>query len=650
MKFGAAWYPEHWPEERWPVDLKYMREARMNVVRIAEFAWSRLEPSEGKFEFEWLDRAINLAASQGIVTVLGTPTAAPPAWLTQKYPDTLSLDANGQRAVHGNRCHYNPWSKTYRVFCRRITEQMVRRYGKHPSVIGWQFDNEYNHMSYDGESRQAFQDFLKAKFKTLDALNEAWSGAYWSEDYSDWTQIPLPVGHHNPGLRLEFQRFHSWTYRQFQKNQLDLVRKHAEARQWTTHNFMGWYGLYDHYELNADLDLASWDSYWPAGTPDPSQEAAIHDLTRGFKQKNFWLMETQPNTVNWAEVNTMLEPGRLRLRNLQAVAHGADAILYWQWRNALGGQEQLHGAVIGTDGKPRPVWEEIKQLGRELEAAGKVLDGGSVPAQAALINSYDSRWALSFQPMHKDYDYVKHFQDHYDSFFRTGTGVDVLSVQADLSAYPLVVLPALWVLTQENAAKFERYVNAGGHLVISSRCGAKDGDNALHPLLAPGPLAALAGVEVEDTYPLVAPLPVVGSVKGNAKIWSERLRVNAKGVEVWAKFGKGCGWVEGLPAVVSRKVGQGRVTTLAGWFEPALLSQVMAKARALAKLKDKKLPAGLELVERKGPGGKRSLFVLNHADKPAKLTLPKGKDVFSGKKRGGPSTVPAREVFLLDLE
>ncbi|MES2202430.1 MAG: beta-galactosidase [candidate division FCPU426 bacterium] len=650
MNFGSAWYPEHWPESRWPEDLRLMKEARMDVVRVAEFAWSTMEPEEGKYDFGWLDRAIALAAEYGIKTVLGTPTAAPPAWLTQKYPDTLKVEPNGQKTQHGNRCHFNPWSKTYLKHCARITEVMAKRYGKNPHVIGWQFDNEYSTMSHDPETRAAFQAFLKARFKTLKALNTSLCGAYWSQDYSDWTQIPLPQGHHNPGLSLEFQRFFTHTYVNYQQNQLKALRKYAEPRQWCTHNFMGWFSAFDHYGVTADLDLASWDSYWAAGTPDPAVEGLVHDLTRGFKRKNFWLMETQPNTVNWAEINTMLEPGRLRLRNLQAVAHGADAILYWQWRNALGGQEQLHGSVIGHDGKPRPAYTEIMRLGKDLEAAGEALSGEPSRHSIALLNSYDARWVLGFKPMHKDFDYLRLFQDHAAPYFKMGLGTDVIDSMQPLDGYKLVVVPALYVMDPAVAEKLGAFVRSGGHVLLTPRTGFMAPDARMFEALPQGPLAEFSGVEVEDTYPLLEGAQVVSKdFKGRCKIWGERLRVNAKDAEVWASFGKGCGWLEGRPAVVSRKLGKGRITTLAGWFEAPLLESLSKKAAALAGIKALVTPpAGVEIMVRPGKKGD-CLFVLNHSDKAAFVTLPRAKELFSGKTMGGKATLPAREVWLLEL-
>ncbi len=264
LHLGAAYYPEHWPEERWPEDIRLMRGAGLTVVRMAEFAWSTLEPSAGEFELDWLERIIGLLAAGGIASVLGTPTAAPPAWLVQKHPDLLAVDESGRRVQFGNRCHYCVNSPEFHIASQRIVKAMAERFGENPHVIGWQIDNEYNRVCYCERCRELFQQYLKEKFGSLDNLNDHWATRYWSETYSAWEQIPLPIGPHNPGLMLEFKHFITESYRKFQKIQLDILRPNLNPDVWVTHNFMGWHDGFDHYELAKDLELASWD--WYVGT------------------------------------------------------------------------------------------------------------------------------------------------------------------------------------------------------------------------------------------------------------------------------------------------------------------------------------------------------------------------------------------------
>ncbi len=272
INVGTDWYPEQWPESRWEADLKLMEAAHIHMVRLAEFAWSSMEPSEGHYDFAWLDRAIALAAQHHIMSVLGTPTAGPPAWLTQKYPDSLRIDENGQRAIHGMRAHGSVTSPRYREFCRKIAEQMAIHFGHNPNVVGWQIDNEYGYgqMSYDDHARQLFQDWLKAKYQTLDNLNQHWTTTYWSQTYDNWSEIPfpLPMGSHNPGLELEWKRFVTHTWNDYQQNQIDAIRLHAEPRQFITGNFMGFWDGFDHYIISEPLTFASWDDYVGTGQVD----------------------------------------------------------------------------------------------------------------------------------------------------------------------------------------------------------------------------------------------------------------------------------------------------------------------------------------------------------------------------------------------
>ena len=341
VHLGAAYYPEHWPEDRWTKDIQLMREAGLTVARLAEFAWSTLEPAEGEFHLDWLDRAISALASAGIASVLGTPTAAPPAWLVQQHPDLLAVDESGRRVQFGNRCHYCVNSPEMHAATRRIVGAMAERFGSNPHVIGWQIDNEYNRVCTCDRCQSLFQRYLAVKFGSLQALNDRWSTAYWSQTYSAWEQIPLPIGPHNPGLMLEFMRFVTASYRHFQRLQIDVLRPHLRKEVWITHNFMGWFDGLDHYEMTQDLDLAAWDWYVGTGHHDYLTTGAAHDLTRGFKRRNFWLMETQPGSINWKPVNNDAQQRR-------SARHGL----------ARRGPRRRRGALLAValgPGRPRAV-------------------------------------------------------------------------------------------------------------------------------------------------------------------------------------------------------------------------------------------------------------------------------------------------------
>jgi beta-galactosidase len=621
---GTAWYPEQWPESRWDADLTLMQQAGMHMVRVGEFAWSRMEPQEGQYDLDWLDRAISAAAKHKIYTVLGTPTAAPPAWLTQKYPETLRTLEDGHRAEHGNRQQFNWANAKYRELARKIAEQMARRFGHNPYVLGWQIDNEYSEVSFDPDTKAQFQQWLKARYGTLDNLNARWTTAYWSETYSAWDQIPIQIGYGNPGLLLSWMRFVSDTWRSYQKNQLDVIRANADRRQFITTNTMGWFDGFDHYTVEQDLDIAAWDDYVGEGHLDPNRNGAEHDLTRGFKQKNFWVVETQPGSVNWAPLNNSLNKGEVRAMAWHDVGHGADTVSYWQWRSALSGQEQYHGTLIGSDGTPVPLYSEIVQIGKEFAKAAPVLAGTSVESQVAILNSYDSRWAIQWQKHNDKYDPVDEIVSYYAPLRAIAQSVDIVPPTASLARYKLVVAPGLNVLSDAAAKNLIAYVQAGGHLVLGQRSGMKDDDNSLQPERQPGPLAPLLGGRVEQYYALTSPISVAGNWgTGTCQLWAELLSTKDPATEVLMRYGKSNGWLDREPAAITRKVGNGRITYIGAWLDPTTM-------RAAAKwMTDTSgvqpalgaVPAGVEVSARHGAHGVVYILI-NFSGAPQRISLP----------------------------
>ena len=643
MHLGAAWYPEHWPETRWPEDMRLMREAGCTVCRIAEFAWSSLEPTEGHYDFEWLDRAIELLHANGMAVVLGTPTAAPPAWLTHHHPDTLAIETNGRPAQHGNRCHVNPASNTFMKYSRRVVEQMAKRYGQDTRVIGWQIDNEYNRVDYSDDTRRKFQAFLKERYSTLDALNAHWSTAYWSQTYTDWNEIPIPIGPHNPGLMLAFRHFVTRTWRDFQKMQCDAIRQSALPEQWITHNFMGWFDAFDHYALCEDLDFAAWDWYVGTGHHDYTRTGAVHDLTRGFKRRNFWLMETQPGAVNWSGINTTLDRGEARCMAWHAAAHGADAVLYWQWRPAPGGQEQLHGSLLGADGAPRPFYSEVQQIGRDFAAASALLEGTAPQNEVAFLHSYDARWSMNWQRHHKDFDPVRHLELYYQPLARRNVGVDVISAEASLEGYKLVIAPALVVLSETTTANLTAFVQGGGTLVLTVRCGQKDRYNALFPNLQPGPLRELAGVETAEYFALEEPVPLTAAwgteTAGTSRLWAELLRPLSESTEILAQWGASNGWLDGGAAMTRHKIGTGggQVITVGAVLDEAsqtaLTDWLLAETQIEPVWRD--TPPGVEAARRMDGAGREALLFINHTRQSHSVSLPAGgkerRDLLTGE-------------------
>ncbi len=629
LHLGSSYYPEHWPADRWPEDIRLMQEAGFSVARLGEFAWSSMEPSQGDLQLDWLEDAIDQLAAAGIETVLGTPTAAPPTWLVSQHPDLLAVEPSGLRVQVGNRCHYCVTSPEFHAATQRIVAAMGERFGPHPHVIGWQFDNEYHRVCYCDRCRAHFQDFLQERYGTLEALNHRWSTAYWSQTYSDWAQIPVPIGPHNPGLLLEFQHFTTENYRRFQRLQVEALKSHLPEGVWMTHNFMKWFRGYDHYIMSQDLDMASWDWYVGMGHNDYTESGVLHDLVRGFKRKNFWLIETQPGTINWKAVNNALDVGEARAMAWHAVGHGADAVLYWQWRSALGGQEQMHGTLVDQSGRPRPFYQEARQLGTDFAMASSLLAGSQVVADVAMLNDYDSLWSIQWQPHHRDFDYVAHFKDYYRPLVEKNVAVDVVSARGlrdgdDLAGYKLVIAPALLVQTPVQVAALEAYVRRGGHLVLTVRCGMKDEYNALLPQRQPGGLTEMAGVEVEEYYALLDPVPVIGNwFKGQSRLWAERLvQVGDQKASVIARYGPSRSWLSERIAITVHPYGKGLVYYVGAYLDEDAQKSLLARALKTAAVTAMTTPPGIEICQRRRADGTRVYIVINHTPEKRVIRMP----------------------------
>jgi beta-galactosidase len=651
LGLGTAWYPEQWPQSRWEADLSLMETAHINVVRVAEFAWSRLEPREGIFEFDWLDSAIAQAARHHIRVVVGTPSAAPPAWLTSKYRDVLRVNQDGRPDEHGERQQFSFTSRRYRVLARRIAEKLAIRYGHNPDVIGWQIDNEIGSLSFDQETRDQFHLWLQHRYGNIAALNEHWTTAYWSQTYDNFAEVPMHSKNENPGLLLDWKRFVTDTWASYIDNQVEAIRQHTERGQFITTNTMGWSSLFDHYVVHRSLDIAAWDEYAPISY-EWLGYARQHDLVRGYKRQNFWVMETQPGFVDWAPINRPLDPGQVREIAWQAVGHGADAVLYWQWRSALNGQEQYHGTLVGADGTPVPVFEEVQKIGTEFARAADLLSGTTPHSRVAMLQSYESLWAIEFQRHHSNFDTIAEFDAFYRPLARSAQSIDVVSIDAPLQGYALVVAPALNVVSETAAELLADYVHNGGHLVLGPRSGMKDPYNALWPQRQPGPLAALLGARVEQFYALDQPIAVSGEVGiGRAQIWAETLEGLSPDVRVWMTYAEGRGWTGGKPAAITREVGKGSITYIGAWLEPSLMQKVTERLLKQAGVEPiiPGLPSDVEVCERSAKG-KRVWIVINHGQKPQAVNLPgKVKTHIVGTGDGNTIQLAAHDVGVVDV-
>lgn len=659
--FGVDYYPEHWPESRWAIDAKLMKEAGFNIVRMAEFAWSLLEPEDGKFDFAWLDRAIEVLAKHDIRVVLGTPSAAVPPWIWQKIPDLALVDENGVALEYGSRRDYSPTNSAYRFYAVRIASKMAEHYKDNPHVIGWQIDNEFGDRCYSAGTRLAFQQWLKRKYKSLEALNECWGTRFWSHVYTDWSQIPVPLktihGQHNPGLHLDYYRFMSDTYVEFQQLQVDAIRDICPSDQFVTHNLMGFgYPKINYFDLAETLDFVTWDNY-PRGfwinqeQIAPAPLALSHTMMRSLKQKGFWVMEQQSGQGAWNIMSLVPRPGEIALWAYQAIAHGADGIVFFRWRTNRYGTEQYWHGVLDHDGKPRRRYAEIKQMGEQIKRISETIAGAETHPEVAILHSYDTRFAFQIQPNNPDFSYEQHTLAYFAALHQANIAVDMVSAEADFSSYKLLIVPALYVLEDKTAANLRAFAESGGTLVITARSGVKDHYNAVVNMALPGLLADLCGVEVDEyDSPLSGQTRNVKFItdevdgKGRAKIWCDILNVTS--ATVIAEYAQE--FYAGRPVVVKNAVGQGQVIYVGTMGDSEFVNSIVQYAVSMARVNAPlNTPEGVEATIR-WQGGERLLFVLNHSDEVHNLNLDESyHDILSDTPQSGTIVLAPKQVMIL---
>lgn len=546
---GVCYYPEQWDRSKWPDDLSAMRDLGIRYVRVGEFAWSRLEPAPGKYQFGWLQEVLDLAAARGLSVVLGTPTATPPKWLVDQMPDMLAVDQQGRPKIFGSRRHYCFSHGGFRSEAARIVTKLAETFGEHSAIAAWQTDNEYGchdtTLSYSAAARIGFRKWLQDKYQTIASLNQAWGNVFWSMEYQSFDEIELPnltVTEPNPAHVLDFRRFSSDQVKTFNREQVAIIRPLSPGRT-ILHNFMGDFLAFDHFDLARDLDAASWDSY-PLGaltlldvpeahkrkflrSGDPDFPAFHHDLYRTCGRGRWWVMEQQPGPVNWASYNPSPHLGMVRLWTHEAFAHGAEVVSYFRWRQAPFAQEQMHSGINRPDGSPDIAAEEIRQTAKELADAALRHDRQSETAPVALIFDYEADWTLSIQPQREAFDYFTLALSFYRSARRLGLNVDILPQSADLDGYKLVLVPSLPIMRPELIASLKRFPGAA---LFGPRTGSKTPDFQIPPNLPPGPLQDILPMRVVRVESLpdfeTVPLSWKG-VSYQCRFWLERIETRA---------------------------------------------------------------------------------------------------------------------------
>jgi beta-galactosidase len=512
---GVAYYPEHWAEQRWADDAKMLREAGITVARMMEFAWDKLEPSEGHYDFAWMDRALAVFQEAGISVVLCTPTPTPPPWLTKKHPDILLTDARANLPVSpGSRRHVSASSPSYLAYTDKIVTAIAERWGDHPNVIGWQIDNEFGcHNStrdLSPASKAAWQAWLKEKYTSLNALNAAWGTQFWSATYSDWAEIPVPafsVTQHNPGLLLDFYRFSSDAWVRYQRRQIDILRPHIGPDRFITHNLMIRFFELDYFKLAEDLDFVAYDNY-PHGMSGPAETALNLDIMRGLKSgRPFWVIEQQPGPVNWTPFNPPVPPGQVRAWTHQAFGHGAESVFFFRERAVNIGQEQYHAGLLKHDGTPDRGYHEAKAVAEDLETYPSL---SRPKAAVALVFDYEDLWTHDIDPHNRLFSYYNLVRDIYNDLWKAQIAVDIVKRDADLSGYVTTIVPSPVLIDESHVANWRTYVEQGGNLIVFFRAFVKEQGNTWtdRPMPAGG-LSDLLGLTVDEFFS-IPPVKSVG--------------------------------------------------------------------------------------------------------------------------------------------
>jgi beta-galactosidase len=655
--YGADYNPDQWPEEVWPEDVRLMREAGVNLVSLGIFAWSRLEPQEGKFDFAWLDRIMNLLHEGGISVDLATATASPPPWMSHAHPEMLPVLADGVRLWPGARQHYCPSSPVYRDGTKRLVDALATRYAKHPALVMWHVGNEYAcHVPacFCEVSARAFREWLKQKYTDINGLNRAWGTDFWSQRYSSWEEVLPPrrtPTWPNPSQELDFMRFSSDELLECYEIEHRVLTERTPGIPVTT-NFMRFFKPLDYWKWAEREDIVSDDVYQDPLDPEAGMRAAMAgDLMRSLGKGRPWvLMEQSPNRVNWREVNAPKAPGQMRLWSLQAVARGADGVMFFQWRQSRAGAEKFHSAMV-PHGPPEtsPTWREVVRLGEELRGLDAVC-GSRIRADVAILFDWESWWALELpsKPSNRILQ-IEQLEAYYRPLFEANVTADFARPTDDLSGYKLVVAPSLYMVSDSAAANLSAYVEKGGHLVMSFFSGIVDPNEHIRLGGYPQPFMKALGLQVLDWAPLGEgeSLPVRFSDGGEARadIWTELIAL--QGADVLATFAGA--YLDGHPAVTLNRFGTGTAQYVGTQLDRTALAKSLMSAWTRAGVKPvTDAPAGVEAVRRNVAGGSL-LFLLNHGDGSVEVMVPGGAAKINGGSAmtDGRLHLGARDVAIL---
>lgn len=679
MYFGVDYYPEHWvfpyagtaeePEARWKRDVELMVEAGVNVVRMGEFAWGLYEPEEGRYEFAWMQRAMDLFHGAGIKVVLGTPTAAPPVWLARKHPEILPIDENGQVKHEGTRRAYCLNSDVYWEYSRRIVRGLASALGKHPALIGWQIDNGLGghdtEASFNEETRRDWIAWLKAKYETVERLNQMMGARFWGQTVTRFEDVPMPRRAptiHNPALVVDWKRFCSDTIVAYARMQAELLKELTPDLP-VTQNLRALSRDFDHFDMAEVVDFVSVDSN--ATIKEKSSELACEiDMMRSLKKagvrtpdgtEGFWVIEQKAGNVDWQDVNALVRPGVVRMFTYQLISRGATGVLYFLWRQPRIGSEKFYGGVLSHDGRgTNRVYGEIKQIGTELKKLGPVLRNTRVQAEVCILLSHDNDWSIRHtrQP-NKNFRQREHVQLFYNALHDRNIPVDFARPTEDLSKYKIVIAPSLQLLAGGEADLLKLYVQGGGTLVGTFNTGLVDEHHIAPDSGYPHDLGDLFGLEVLE-FDALPPgeenhITLKGAFSATqlhpARLWCDI--IEPKGCTVIGTYAKD--FYSGRPAVTTHQFGGGRAIYLGTMSHQPFYYDLAVWLRQLCGINPLlKVPDQVE-VSLRTDGKKKVFFLINHQNSPVRIPFYKPMHEFlSDKTFTGNYDLPPHGVLVLD--